>query len=93
MHRPRLVIGEGHLGIWGALANVYPEAGEQRCWNHRILNLLDRVSQQKQAQATVWLREMMYAETREQAVEKKGKSQVCCEGRGLSEAGRFLEED
>jgi len=29
---PRLVIGDGHLGIWGALRNVYPEAAEQRCW-------------------------------------------------------------
>ena len=32
---PRLVIGDGHLGIWGALANVYPDAAQQRCWNHR----------------------------------------------------------
>ena len=31
---PRLVIGDGHLGIWGALRNVYPQAAEQRCWNH-----------------------------------------------------------
>ena len=38
---PRLVIGDGHLGIWGALRNVYPEAAEQRCWNHKILNVLD----------------------------------------------------
>ena len=36
---PRLVIGDGHLGIWGALRNVYPEAAEQRCWNHKILNV------------------------------------------------------
>ena len=32
---PRLIIGDGHLGIWGALANVYPDAAQQRCWNHR----------------------------------------------------------
>ena len=32
---PRLVIGDGHLGIWGALRNVYPQAAEQRCWNHK----------------------------------------------------------
>src|SRR5262249_31256930 len=29
---PTLVIGDGHLGIWGALANIYPAAQEQRCW-------------------------------------------------------------
>ena len=33
---PRLVIGDGHLGIWGALRNIYPQAAEQRCWNHKI---------------------------------------------------------
>jgi transposase-like protein len=31
MNCPRLVMGDGHLGIWAALANVYPAAGEQRC--------------------------------------------------------------
>src|SRR5712692_997682 len=36
LRSPRLVIGDGHLGIWGALANVFPAAAEQRCWNHRI---------------------------------------------------------
>ena len=40
---PRLVIGDGHLGIWGALRNVYPQAEEQRCWNHRIVNLLTKL--------------------------------------------------
>jgi transposase-like protein len=40
---PRLVVADGHLGIWGALRNSYPEAEEQRCWNHRIVNLLGKV--------------------------------------------------
>jgi len=34
---PRLVVGDGNLGIWGALRNVYPDASEQRCWNHKIV--------------------------------------------------------
>src|SRR5881628_4117305 len=33
---PKVVVGDGHLGIWGALAAVFPEAKEQRCWNHRV---------------------------------------------------------
>jgi putative transposase len=93
MNSPRLVIGDGHLGIWGALANVYPEAGEQRCWNHRIVNVLDRVPKKKQGQVTVWLREVMYAPTREKAVEQKEKFQRWCEGQGLGEAGGLLDED
>src|SRR5262249_16244502 len=44
MNAPKLVIGDGHLGIWAGLRNIYPEASEQRCWNHRVLNLLDRIS-------------------------------------------------
>jgi putative transposase len=93
MNAPRLVIGDGHLGIWGALANVYPETGEQRCWNHRIVNVLDRVPKKKQAQVLVWLRELMYAPTREKADEQKGKFQLWCEGQGMEAAGRLLDED
>ena len=40
---PRLVVGDGHLGIWGALRNVYPQAAEQRCWNHKIVNVLAKL--------------------------------------------------
>ncbi len=36
LRAPKLVIGDGHLGIWGALTAIYPEAAEQRCWNHRV---------------------------------------------------------
>ena len=52
---PRLVIGDGHLGIWGALRNVYPEAAEQRCWNHKILNVLDKLPKRAHAQAKLLL--------------------------------------
>ena len=41
---PRLVVGDGHLGIWGALRNVYPQAAEQRCWNHKIVNVLAKLA-------------------------------------------------
>src|SRR5213592_2032592 len=36
LQAPKVVVGDGHLGIWGALAAVFPEAKEQRCWNHRV---------------------------------------------------------
>ena len=44
---PRLVVGDGHLGIWGALRNVYPQAAEQRCWNHKVMNVLDRLPKRR----------------------------------------------
>src|SRR5947207_5267902 len=48
---PKLVIGDGHLGIWGALTAVFPAAAEQRCWNHRLVNILDKLPLKEQAAA------------------------------------------
>lgn len=48
LRAPRLVVGDGHLGIWGGLAEVYPEAEEQRCWNHRMVNVLDKLPRKRQ---------------------------------------------
>ena len=64
---PRLVVGDGHLGIWGALRNVWPEAGEQRCWNHKILNVLDKLPKRQYEQGRLLLRNIPYAETRAEA--------------------------
>ncbi len=64
---PRLVVGDGHLGIWGALRNVWPEAGEQRCWNHKIINVLDKLPKRQHDQGRLLLRNIPYAETRAEA--------------------------
>jgi transposase-like protein len=93
MNCPRLVVADGHLALWAALAQVYPEAGEQRCWNHRILNVLDRVPKTGQGATQVWLRQIMYAETREKAAELKGKFRAWCEKHGWGSAAQVLAED
>ena len=64
---PRLVVGDGHLGIWGALRNVYPDTAEQRCWNHKIINVLDRLPKRQHDQAKLMLRNIPYAESRSEA--------------------------
>lgn len=64
---PRLLAADGHLGIWGALTSIYPSCAEQRCWNHKFLNVLDQVPRKKQPAVRAWLRKIMYAETREAA--------------------------
>ena len=64
---PRLVVGDGHLGIWGALRNVYPEAEEQRCWNHKFINVLDRLPRRQHESAKMMLRNIPYAESRSEA--------------------------
>jgi putative transposase len=58
----RCTIADGHLGIWAALAEQQPTAAEQRCWNHRIINVLDAIPKRQQAQARTLLCAMPYAE-------------------------------
>ena len=72
MKAPRLVIGDGHLGIWGGMREIYPHSDEQRCWNHRIVNILDRVPKKKQEEARELLKQIPYAESRKEA-ERKAK--------------------
>jgi transposase-like protein len=61
----RWTIAEGHSGIWAALAEQQPTAAAQRCWNHKILNVLDAIPQKHQAEAKIVLTAMPYAETQE----------------------------
>jgi len=90
---PRLVVGDGHLGIWGALANVFPEAKEQRCWNHRIINVLDKMPKKQQAPARQLLTRVPYAETRAQADKLKREFQAWCRKRNLEQAAELLDHD
>jgi len=39
----RATVADGHLGIWAALGEIYPEGEEQRCWNHRLMNVIDQL--------------------------------------------------
>jgi putative transposase len=73
MGAPRLLMADGHLGIWSALAQIYPDTAEQRCWNHKIINVLDQVPLKKQGPIKQWLRKMMNAETREQCEEHRDR--------------------
>ena len=90
---PQLVVGDGNLGIWGALANVYPTAAEQRCWNHRLVNVLDRVAKKRQPEARELLRGMMYADTRKTATHRKEQFQAWCRKHGCAPAGELLDHD
>ncbi len=64
MNEPKLVTGDGALGLWGALGDVFPAAKEQRCWVHKIANVLDALPKRVQPRAKGMLHEMMEAPTR-----------------------------
>jgi len=90
---PKLVIADGHLGIWGALRNVYPESEEQRCWNHRILNVLDKLPKTHQRQAKMLLLQIPRAESRQEAERLKAAFQRWCRKKGFEQAAALLDED
>ena len=69
----RLFVGDGNLGLWAAVGEVYPEVQEQLCWNHKMLNVMDAVSKKEQVQAKRHLNAMMYAKNREEALEERKK--------------------
>ena len=58
-----LTIADGHLGIWSALGELHPEGKEQRCWNHKIRNVLDCIPKRIRSEAGEYLKRIPYAET------------------------------
>jgi len=59
----RLTIADGHLGIWSAIGALHAEGKEQRCWNHKIRNVLDCFPKRIRAEAAEQLKKIPYAET------------------------------
>ena len=93
MNCPRLVTGDGHLGIWGALSNIYPEALEQRCWNHKVLNVLDKLPKKAQAEAKIELQKIVYAESLKEAEDSRDSFVRWCWEEGYQRAAETLERD
>jgi len=69
MLAPKLATGDGALGFWAALRQVYPETQEQRCWVHKIANVLDKLPKRMQPRAKDMLHEIMRAPDRHSALE------------------------
>lgn len=67
MNMPELAIGDGAMGFWAALEEVYPESRHQRCWMHKTLNVLNCLPKSVQAKAKQALHAIWQAETKEEA--------------------------
>lgn len=65
---PKLSIGDGSLGFWGAMSECYPETKWQRCWVHKTRNVLDKLPKSLQEKAKSQLHNIYQAETKKQAV-------------------------
>jgi transposase-like protein len=66
---PVLAIGDGALGFWGALREVFPSTREQRCWVHRTANVLDALPKRLHDDAKEALAKIYGAESRTAALE------------------------
>ena len=67
MNVPQLAIGDGAMGFWAALEEIYPQARQQRCWMHKTMNVLNCLPKSLQPKAKAALHEIWQAATREDA--------------------------
>jgi putative transposase len=92
LEQPKLYAADGNAGAWAAAAEVWPGSQEQRCWNHKIMNVLDRLPKRLQAEASVLLKAIPYAPSRAEAVRRRNEFAQHF-GKGHPEAVELLEKD
>ena len=64
MNAPKLAIGDGAMGFWAALEEVFPAARQQRCWMHKTMNVLNCLPKLSQPKAKAALHDIWQAETK-----------------------------
>lgn len=72
-HGPLLAVGDGAMGFWAALEEVFPATRAQRCWFHKLGNVLNALPASQQAKAKAGMQEIFMAGTRAEAVAALGK--------------------
>lgn len=90
---PLLAVGDGNLGFWHALNDVYPTTGHQRCWNHRWMNLEDKLPKRLHAEARTQWKAMYTAASREECTQTRDAYCVQLRLQGQTSAAECLERD
>ena len=70
---PKLTVGDGALGFWSALNEVFPNALQQRCWVHKTANILDKLPKSLRSQAKGNIHDMYMASDKETALKEFDK--------------------
>ncbi len=65
---PKAATGDGALGFWAALREIYPQTREQRCWVHKTANILDKMPKSLHEKAKAMLHDIWMAATRQEAL-------------------------
>ena len=64
MNAPKPTIGDGAMGFWAAMDEVYPEARQQRCWQHKTMNVLNCLAKLFQPKAKAAIHNIWQAENK-----------------------------
>jgi putative transposase len=64
---PELAIGDGAMGFWAALSEIYPQTRGQHCWVHKVMNVLNAMPKSVAARAKAGLHDIWMADTRAEA--------------------------
>ncbi len=67
LNAPQLAVGDGAMGFWSALDEVYPETRQQRCWVHKTANILNKLPKSLQSKVKQSLHDIWQADTRDNA--------------------------
>ena len=67
LNAPNLAVGDGAMGFWAALEEVFPATRQQRCWLHKTMNVLNKLPKSAQPKAKQALHDIWQAETRKSA--------------------------
>lgn len=70
MGEPALAIGDGGLGFWAAVGEVWRQTKQQRCWAHKLSNVLDKLPHKERGEGAKSLRAIYLSQTREEAKSK-----------------------
>jgi len=65
---PKLATGDGALGFWAALTEIFPQTRRQRCWVHKTANILDKLPKSIQSKAKSLIHEMYQAQSKKKAL-------------------------
>jgi len=93
LEAPLLAVGDGGLGLWAALAEVFPTTRHQRCWNHRCLNLIDKLPKRLWPETRRRLREVWSAPTRVACEQRRDELALWLHGAGQDRAAETLYRD
>ena len=66
-HDPKLLIGDGGMGLWAALPEVFPTTRSQRCWVHKTANVVGKMPTSVQGRAKSMIHDIYRADTKQNA--------------------------